>query len=148
MSDEIVRNFDSNQFSLSLGSVEVNAGRGAGTFFEVEPLAEDWTTARGADGEVTRSKVNNGGATVTFTVMRSSQAHKDLHALRSLDLASPNGAGVAAFQGRDRSLGLRYEAAKAWIRKPPKEGVGRESGEVTWELELGKYSVTDETAGA
>lgn len=147
MSDEI-RTWDSNEFSVTLGSLSVESGRGGGTFFSLEPIAEDWTDTVGADGEVTRSKVNNGGATVKVTVMRSSQAHKDLHALRALDLASTNGAGLWAFQARDRSNGLRYEAAKGWIKKAPTEAAAREASEVEWELRIGKYTVTDETAGA
>lgn len=145
MSD--VYTWDSNEFSVTLGDISVESGRGAGTFFSLEPLAEDWTDVVGADGEVTRSKVNNGGATVKLSVMRSSQAHKDLYALRALDLASTNGSGVFPFQARDRSNGLRFEAAKAWIKKAPSETAAREAAEAEWELRVGRYTVTDETAG-
>jgi hypothetical protein len=143
-----LRNYDSNEFSVSLGSVTINSGRGAAVFFSLEPLAEDFTTQRGADGEVTRSRSNNRGAIVKLTVMQTSQAHRDLHALRALDLAAPNGAGVVAFQARDRLNGLRFEAEKAWIRKAPNEGFGREAAEREWELELGEFAVIDEVAGA
>lgn len=142
-----VRNYDSNEFSVTLGTVEVNSGRGDGAFFSLEPLAEDYTTQRGADGEVTVSKLNNYGATVKLTVMQTSKAHKDLHALRALGLASANGR-TFAFQARDRLNGIRFEAAKAWIRKAPNEGFAREAGTREWEVELGAFTVTDETAGA
>lgn len=143
-----VHNYDSNEFSITLGSVTINSGRGNATFFSLEPLAEDFTTQRGADGETTRSRSNNRGAIVKLTVMQTSQAHRDLHALRALDLAAPNGAGVVAFQARDRLNGLRFEAEKAWVRKAPNEGFGREAAEREWEVELGSFSVIDETAGA
>lgn len=141
-----VRNYDSNAFSITLGTVSVDSGRGGGTFFSLEPLAEDYVSQRGADGEVTISKVNNAGATVKLTVMQTSKAHRDLHALRSLGLASANGR-TSSFQARDRLNGLRYEAAKAWIRKAPNEPFGREAAEREWEIELDAYTVTDETAG-
>jgi hypothetical protein len=140
--------YDSNEFSVTLGSVTVNSGRGGGVFHSLKPLAPDYVIQRGADGEATASKSNNRGGTVELTVMQNSQAHKDLHALRALGLASTNGASVVAYQARDRLNGLRFEAEKAIVTERPAEDFGREAGERTWKIELAEYTVTDETAGA
>lgn len=139
MSD--LKNWNSKDFSITAGTVDVSTGRGGGVFCTIKANAEDYTPQVGADGETTLSRTNDTNGTVELTVMRSSKAHRDLHALRALGLASANG-GAFDFQANDRSNGLIFASDKAKIMKRPDETGSKESGEATWTLFLVDMSTT------
>ncbi len=131
---------DSNEVSCILMGIPIESGRGdeGGDFVEIDYLNDDFVETVSLDGEVTRSKTNDGRADVTLKVMQTSESNKYLSSLRQGDLLAPNGAGVGAMMIRDRQGFSIYTAAQAWIVKAPKVTFGQKASVLEWKIRCAK----------
>jgi hypothetical protein len=109
-------------------------GFGEDTFIEITKEAPAWSDKVGVDGEVTRSKSLDRRATITITLMQTSEANAWLSSTYKSDRNASNGAGVGAFRLADRSGNTVFESARTWIQEEPDPSFGREAGERVWVL--------------
>ena len=125
-----------DQVVISFCGQLINEGYDENEVVTIEPLEEAFKTKRGADGQTTRSKTNNRGATIKVKLMHTSIANNILSALYNGDLATPNGAGVGVFRVTDLNSGtVLAHADKAWISKAPSAARAKEASAYEWELE-------------
>ena len=94
-----------------------------------------WSCTHTIDGEGARSKNNNRSATITFTLLQTSEANGFLAAQHNLDILSANGDGIGPLIVKDGSGNSLYTADLAWVRKPPIAEFGRDVGSREWVLE-------------
>lgn len=114
-------------------------GFGEDTFIAIAVEAPGFSDRVGVDGEVTRAKSYDRRATISVTLMQTSQSNDVLSAIYEADRAAPNGAGVGGVRVVDRSGTTVFEASKAWIQREPDAELGREAGERVWEIRCADY---------
>lgn len=135
MANEIT-SYDPSQVDSSLGGLDIlSGGKADGDFITVEPASEQWVTKVGADGSVIRTKVLDKRANVKVSLLPTSSRNAVLQALYASGLAGP-------FSVRDRNGSVLVEATKAWVRKLPTAGRGKEAGMVEWEIECADADFT------
>lgn len=128
--------YDADQIHISIAGFPIDAGFADGEFLRIEQETDDFTDVVGTDGEVTRSKTNDRRATATILVMQTSVANQKLSALSNLDRLAPNGAGIAPFLVTDANGDTLYEAASAWVMRPPNASFDRTATTREWAIRL------------
>lgn len=129
------KTFNAKEVTLTIGGRVLSSGFADGDFVKVAMDNDDWAAKAGADGEVTRSKVNNPLATGSIFLMQTSDGNDVLSQIRSADLAAPNGAGVGQFLMRDQ-FGRSVVRGQCWVMKPPDQARGREAGTNEWKIQI------------
>ena len=117
-------------------------GFGEDTFIEIAKEAPAWSDKVGVDGEVTRSKSLDRRATITITLMQTSESNDWLSSLYTSDRNAANGSGVGSFRLADRSGNTVFESAKTWIMEEPDPAFGREAGERVCVLRAARLETT------
>lgn len=137
-----MKTYDLRSVDLTVGGRTIDSGLAPdGDFVSVEPMGVDFELKAGIDGEGARvAKYGSRNGKAVVRVMHTSEGNDTLNALRALDVASPNGGGVGAFQLYDRSGGLLVEAESACVEGVPKVARGGEVGVVEWTLLLANVS--------
>lgn len=136
--------YDASEITLSIADILIDSGFAEGAFVEIEQNEEDFKMVVGTDGSVTRSKTNNKTAKVIVRLLQTSDGNARLSALRRLDLAQQNGAGVGAFLCKDRTSGtIVYQAEHCWIAKAPKVSMDKTATPREWELAIADLDRTD-----
>lgn len=134
MANTGLKTYSGDEVVLVVGNIPVSSGFADGTFVSVEFDEDAFTLTVGTDGEATRSKSNNRSATITITLMQTSDVNDLLSAQYLLDINSPGGAGLVPFLLKDTSGRSLFLAEQCWIQKAPAIEYGRESGTVEWTL--------------
>lgn len=127
-----MNSYDGNEVSVSFAGRDLASSRADGDFVTLTFTSELYGMKAGADGEVTRFKLNDRSGQCTLKFLSTSRAHRTLTALYLEAEASPNGGDIAPLMVRSRSTGLAYHAEKSWISKHPDISFGKEVGEVEW----------------
>ena len=112
------KEYNSDQVNISIAGFPIVGGYADGVFLEMEFVNPAFVLTKGTDGEGTRSRSNDRSATIKIHLMQGANGNAVLSALHSLDLLSPNGAGVGAFQVVDQNGTTIYfaEHAEQFIR--------------------------------
>ena len=137
-----MRAIDPRAYAISLAGIQLD-GWADGDFMNIENESDSFTDVVGTDGEVTRMRVLDERATVTFTTQQSSPVNDTLSALLRLDKLAMNGAGVGAFSMRDLNGTSSYFAEHAWIAKRPAAGFGREVKMREWKIRCADMDAND-----
>ena len=137
--------YDADQVSITFGGVLIESGYADGQFLSIEWDNPQFSDVAGTDGEVTRSKSNDRRATITVSLMQTSDGNAQLAAIAARDRLEPNGAGVAALQVNDRNGNSLYEAAAAWISQTPNVTFDREATQRDWTIRC--ENLIDTTGG-
>lgn len=128
--------YDPNEITIMVCGIPIEGGFADGSFVEVDQDSDDFDDVVGTDGDVTRSKTNDRRATVTLTLMQSSEANALLSALNNLDRKQSNGAGVGPLLIKDNQGTSLYAAEKSWIAKPPTAGFDKKAGPREWKIRV------------
>jgi hypothetical protein len=131
MSAGELRVYDPDQVHVSMNGIPLS-GFADGEFVTVETESATFEDVAGTDGEVTRSKTNDGRATVTVKLMQSSPSNDLLSVLHNLDKSTPGGVGVGPLFIRDAQGTTLVWAEKAWIQKVPDGSWDRTAKERSW----------------
>lgn len=126
--------FDPLNTTWTLGGILI-AGFADGTWVNVEYNEDAFTLKVGASGSGTRNKSNNASGLVTFTLQHGSPTNDLLSALHQLDIATPNGDGIAPLLGKYHNGSTLVTAEKAWIKRMPGFELGKEEGDIEWTIE-------------
>lgn len=134
-----MKTYDPKQFDIVFAGILINEGLADGTFLSVEPTTPGFSSKVGADGEVCRARSHDRRATATVTVMQTSEVNDRLSALYEADRDAPNGAGVGAFEVRDRVGTTILTASRAYIANAPTATLELEASTREWTIELADY---------
>jgi len=133
-----LRTLDPDKHLFIWGAVKAE-GYAEDDCIDIDELADLYETYRGVDGETTRIKLKNRGATVMLRLAESSPTNALLSAIRELDKA-----GLGVFPLTVKSVGTgTYFAAKCWIKKSPKVVKGRKVNVMEWAFEVAKLDRFD-----
>ncbi len=105
-------------------------GAGKDKFIKASRDEDSFTKHKGVAGEGGRSKNNNRGGTVEFTVLAQSQTNDILSAILAGDELL--GTGVGALFLKELNGTTVLAASNAWLKRVPDTERGKEAGEVTW----------------
>lgn len=125
------KSYDLTNVSMFFGVIEMG-GYGADAAISIEHDEDDWALAVGTDGEGTRSKMSNGSATITVTLMQSSVVNDLLSAERTLDKNTPGGTGGKPIIVKDNNGTSLFTAETGWIQKGPTAELNREATSREW----------------
>ncbi len=139
-----LKTYDAKEVALIFAGFPIS-GFADGAFVTVDQTEDSFSLVVGSDGEGARSKNNNRSATITFTLLQTSESNAFLAASHNIDIRSPNGDGIGPVFVKDNSGNSLYTADKAWVRKPPAAEFGREVGSREWTIE--SHELINVTAG-
>jgi hypothetical protein len=125
--------YDPNEVDIIFGGFPLS-GFADGEFVTIEEDSNAFNDVVGTDGQVTRSKSNDRRATVTVKLMQSSPSNGVLSSLHQTDKNSPNGAGIATLEIKDKSGTSLHRAREAWIQKSPDVSYDREPTSREWPI--------------
>ncbi len=128
------KEYNSTQMNISIAGFPIVGGYADGVFLEMEFVNPAFVLTKGTDGEGTRSRSNDRSAIMKIHLMQGANGNSVLSALHQLDLLSPNGAGVGAFQGVDQNGTPVYFAEHSFISEPPNASYDRTPTERIWTL--------------
>jgi len=128
---------------LTLGGVRIT-GAGDGDKISIATNSDDWSLTVGADGEATRSYLNNKSARITLSIQYGALINSFLLDLRNADVETGDGVvpmSMTDLRNRtDGGTGTELSAPEAWIVKLPDFALGREVGTVEWIIEVAQLS--------
>jgi hypothetical protein len=131
-----LKRYDAAQVTMILANVPISSGFNEGEFLTIEQSAPDYEVVVGTDGEVGRSRTNNGHAVIKVKLMHTADGNTLLTVLSNAGKLAKNGADVGALMVRDRVSGLcMYTAAECWIAKPPDVSYDSKITPREWTLE-------------
>lgn len=134
----VLRTIDPDKHLFIWGAIKAE-GFAEDDAIDIEELADLYETYRGVDGEITRIKIKNRGATLTLRLAESSPTNALLSVAREADKA---GLGVSPLTVKGSGTGT-YFAAKCWIKKSPKVVKGRKVNVFEWTFEIAKLDRFD-----
>ena len=127
--------FDIRAVSVAFGPIILEEGL-ADPFFAVELQGDAFVTQKGADGSVCRLATRELRYNVQLILKPWSKHNAQLAAIFNIDVATPNGTGVATLFMNDNNGSGYLATAQCWIKKPPRDEKGSETmADKTWELE-------------
>lgn len=126
-----VKIFDPDNVILTFASQQIK-GFAEDTFITVEQDGDSFTTVKGVDGEVVRTKVKGLVHIVRCTLMQTSDSNDVLSAIHNLDMGTSNGAGVAPLGIADKSGRFLFAGPEAWIVGPPSAEFGNSAKGREW----------------
>ena len=129
-----VKTLDPKKHSIIFGSPI--KGFADGTYINIEPSSDVWARTTGADGLTTRVRQNDDTATITITLMQSSDSNDILSAILTADKLS--GAGIIPILIKDNSGRSVFSAPEAWIAAKPAQGAGKDVENREWVIHTGE----------
>ena len=133
-----MKEYEPDQHDVRFGLVPLS-GFGPDTMVEIEEDEDAFTTVKGVDGDITRSKTLGQLAKIKVYLMQSSTSNAVLSAAHILDKKSPGGAGISPLMIRDRNGVSVFACDKAWIDKMPAVGRGKAAGTNVWTITATNY---------
>jgi len=133
-----MRTYDPKNYDLIIGD-RLITGFGEGTFISISSESPGFSDKVGVDGEVVRTRSHDRRATLTITLMASSEANDFLSALYAQDRDGANGEGVVSASVVNREGSDEYRASQAWIMDDPDPSFEAEVGEREWQIRLADY---------
>lgn len=132
-----MNNYDPKLYSLVIAAIPIPAkGYAEGQFIKLERASAAYTKKVGTDGSVTRVRVHDKSATLTFTTMQEAEINSVLSVLHNSDLNSDNGAGIGPFLLKNRN-GLTLHAGKnCWITKMPDVELDKDVTGRVWMIDI------------
>ena len=143
-----LKTYSADEVAVIFGGLDLNSGAGPDEFLSIEYDEDDFSLQIGVDGEGARSKTNNRSATITVTLMQTSNINAALSAANSADRNTPGGIVHPLLITLLTSLVAgattdKFVAVTAWIQKSPTRAYGRETGTREWVIRTDKLSAVD-----
>jgi len=130
-----MKTYDFKQVAVSFGG-KLLTGFAEGDAITIEPVEDLYKMKVGADGEVSRSRMNNLSHVCRLRLMQTSDANDIMTAFM---LADQNGnGGVEPFFIKDGSGRSLETAEQAFVMRAPDRGFGAEDGTREWVVGLPK----------
>lgn len=130
------RTFDPKKVIVTFGGAQIS-GYADGTFISIERNSDTFETVSGADGAVSRAKINDKTGTLTLTLKQTSPSNAILSALHKVD--EDTGNGVVPCTIKDLSGDTEHISAFAWVQKPATWEAGKTINNTPWVIALAEY---------
>ena len=127
------KTYDPNAYDVIVAGIRLS-GFAEGTFVSISHDSPGFSDKVGVDGEVARVRKHDRRATVTISLMQTSESNDELSQIYNKDRDSQNGAGVFSFRMVDRSGTTVFEADQAWIQSEPGATFSDEPESRDWEI--------------
>lgn len=134
----LMKDYNSAQVTVTFGPLLLT-GFAKGSRVEIT-FPDQYTKQVGSDGEVMRSKSNDGTASVKVKLAQTSFSNDALSALHVADRIAPFGTGVFPFMIIDLNGTTLFSASQAWITKFPDASFDSEAGSREWTFDTGEVS--------
>jgi len=121
---------------INLAGLLIDRGFSEDSMIKIASDSAKFEDVVGVDGEVTRVQQHDGRATITISLMQSSEMNDVLSALLLRDTNTPNGAGVGAFLMKDLQGTTLERGSAAWVKGFPERENGKKVGSRTWEIRV------------
>lgn len=135
--------YNANEVTISFAGAVIDGGFGDGEFLRIEKEADDTVDVAGTGGDVAVSPTNDNRATVTITLLQTSEQNDVLSAIRTAGRATPVGIAIGPLFVQDRLGRSIWEGAAAWIQKPPVAAFDRAATPREWTLRVAQMDRTD-----
>jgi len=127
------KTYDPKKVVIIVGGVPLS---GYGDTFVVVARASDaYESVVGADGEVTRTRIQDKRGTITVTLKQTSKSNDILAAFAAADELDND--GVVPVAVKDLLGTSLHFSAEAWVKKVPDSEYAKAAGEKEWVLECG-----------
>ena len=136
-----LKTYDPRQFDVIVAG-RLMDGFGATSKVTIEPESAGFEDAVGVDGKVTRSRKHDRRATMTITLMQTSESNEILAALYEADRDAPNGEGVFSVRVVDKAGTSVFTGSKAWIMQDPNVELADTATEREWQIRIADYKPT------
>ena len=134
----LMKDYDSSRVTVTFGP-NLLTGFAKGSRVEIT-FPDQFTKQVGSDGEVMRSKSNDGTAQVKIKLAQTSFSNDALSAVYSADRLAPFGVGVLPLMILDLNGTTLFAAPQAWITKLPDASFDSDAGSREWVLDTGDLS--------
>lgn len=134
-----ISTYDPAMFNFSFAGIPLSGGIAPDSFFKASRDEDGYTKQVGADGHAVRTRNNNRGGSITFTVMADSPLNDALSAVANSDELLANGIGVAHATELNGTTALHAE--NAWIKKMPDTERGKEAGTTEWLIDCADLEI-------
>jgi len=135
--------YNANEITISFANANIDGGFGDGEFLRIEKESDDTVDVAGTGGDVAVSPTNDDRATVTITLLSTSEQNDVLSAIREAGRATPTGVAIGPFFVQDRLGRGIWEGVAAWIQKPPVATFDRAATSREWTLRVAQMERTD-----
>jgi hypothetical protein len=126
------KTYDVKAHTLNFAGIDLGRDT-ADPFISVEASEDAWTTKTGLDGQVTRSRNRVDYIALKAKFLYTSPDNDLLMAIHLADINIEGGI-MSPLLARDRLGTMLLASPEAWIVKAPDFEVGKEVGEVEWEI--------------
>ncbi len=126
--------YDPNNITIVGAGVPIDGGFADGAFVEIAYDSDAFVDVVGTDGDVTRSKTNDRRATITISLMSSSNNNTLFSLIHNIDLGQDNGAGVGPALIKDNQGTTLFAAEKSWVMKTPDRTFDKTATAVVWKI--------------
>lgn len=130
-----MRTYDVKAYDLIIGDHLV-CGFGEGASIEISADSDLFSDVVGIDGKVTRTRSHDRRATLTLTLMASSDSNEVLSDIFKADRDGVNGEGVFPVSLVNREGGDLFVADEAYIARAPDLSLDATVGERVWTIRL------------
>lgn len=135
--------YNANEVTISFAGRTIEGGYGDGEFLRIEQASDDTVDVVGTDGGVAVSPTNDKRATITLTLLQTSEMNDVLSAIRTAGRATAAGVAVGPVFVQDRLGRSLWEGAAAWIQRPPIATFDRSATPREWVLRVAQLERTD-----
>lgn len=137
-----MKKYDPKEVFVNFGTATID-GFADGTFVEIEPSADTFSSEVGADGQVIRVRSHDSRAMARITLLQSSGSNDVLSGFHTADKAV-DGTGILPFLIKDGNGSTTLASARGWIKKLPNVSYSGGAETRVWEIEL---EIIDGTVG-
>lgn len=134
----MVRTYDPKQIVLTIGGVPMG-GFADGTFISIERTSDTFEKVSGADGVVSRAKLNDYSGSLALTLAQTSPSNDVLSGFAIADEATSD--GVVPILCKDIGGTTTIFSAKGWVRKPATVELGKAINNREWNLDLADLDI-------
>lgn len=135
--------YNANEVTISFAGALIDGGFGDGEFLRIEPEGDETVDVAGTGGDVAVSPTNDRRATVTITLLQTSEQNDVLSAILTAGRATPQGIAIGPLFVQDRLGRGLWEGAAGWIQRPPIVTMDRAATPREWILRVAQLERTD-----
>jgi hypothetical protein len=130
-----LKRYDAAQVTMVFMGLLIDSGFADGEFLTITMDAPIYEKVVGTDGQVSRSRTNNGCAVIKVKLAATSDGNTLMGGLANLGILAANGADIGPMLVRDRVSGTcMYTAANAWISAFPDVSYDNKVTMREWEI--------------
>lgn len=139
--------YEAGAIQVAWAGLDLSSGWADDTFLEIEPIADIYAEAFGANGQMGMSKLANQGALITMTFKQTAPVRKEIARIAAAQQLIGAKMEVALFKVIDPTGdSIDFYANNAILKSKPTNTFGAEMGEVSYTWVCEQYISSDNPA--